>query len=225
MTGSRLVWGDGYACFRGGPVADTGTHAHAAFQVVLGDVAVADERGTVHRGPALVVPPGVRHRMLAADDVSTVFVDPHSALADRLRRYGTGRITPVADLDVDTLRAAGPSRPAGLDARLLDAMRMLARPDPPPMPQLAAAVGLSPQRLRTLARQQLGVPLARWRLWRRLARAVRELETGNGLAEAATAAGFADQAHLTRQMRALLGVTPQSVREALSLPPRGVDRD
>lgn len=38
------------------------------------------------------------------------------------------------------------------------------------MPDAAAQVGLSPQRLRALARQQLGMPLSRWRV--RLSRAM-----------------------------------------------------
>ena len=33
------------------------------------------------------------------------------------------------------------------------------------LPAVAARVGLSPQRLRALARGQLGMPLARWRAW------------------------------------------------------------
>jgi len=36
------------------------------------------------------------------------------------------------------------------------------------MPSLAATVELSPQRLRALARHQVGMPLARWRVWARL---------------------------------------------------------
>jgi hypothetical protein len=37
-----------------------------------------------------------------------------------------------------------------------------------PMPSLAATVGLSPQYPRALARHQVGMPLARWRVWARL---------------------------------------------------------
>jgi methylphosphotriester-DNA--protein-cysteine methyltransferase len=77
-----------------------------------------------------------------------------------------------------------------------------------PLPKLAAQVGVSPQRLRALARQQLGMPLARWRVWSRLRRAAEALQDGWSLADAAIAAGFADQAHLTRQMREMMGLTP-----------------
>jgi methylphosphotriester-DNA--protein-cysteine methyltransferase len=80
-----------------------------------------------------------------------------------------------------------------------------------PLPSLAADIGLSPQRLRALARQQLGMPLARWRVWTRLRRAAESLQSGRSLADAATAAGFADQAHLTRQMREMMGLTPAAL--------------
>nr|WP_225953685.1 helix-turn-helix domain-containing protein [Kibdelosporangium phytohabitans] len=79
------------------------------------------------------------------------------------------------------------------------------------MPGVAAAVGLSPQRLRALARQQLGMPLTRWRVWARLRRAAEALRDGQSLVDAAVTAGFADQAHLTRQMREMMGITPAAV--------------
>jgi AraC-like DNA-binding protein len=49
---------------------------------------------------------------------------------------------------------------------------------------------------------------------RRLRRAERLIEQGAGLAEAAFAAGFSDQSHLSRTFRALRGVTPGTFREA-----------
>ena len=85
-----------------------------------------------------------------------------------------------------------------------------------PLPSLAATVGLSPQRLRALARQQLGMPLARWRVWSRLRRAAEALQGGQSLADAAITAGFADQAHLTRQMREMMGLTPAALLPILS---------
>jgi AraC-like DNA-binding protein len=84
-----------------------------------------------------------------------------------------------------------------------------------PLPSLAADIGLSPQRLRALARQQLGMPLARWRVWTRLRRAAESLQSGRSLADAAIAAGFADQAHATRELKKVTGLTPARLREEL----------
>jgi AraC-like DNA-binding protein len=52
------------------------------------------------------------------------------------------------------------------------------------------------------------MPLTRWRVWTRLRRAADALQRGRSLADAAHEAGFADQAHLTRQMREMMGLTP-----------------
>jgi AraC-like DNA-binding protein len=55
------------------------------------------------------------------------------------------------------------------------------------------------------------MPLTRWRVWTRLRRAAEALQNGQSLAEASITAGFADQAHFTRQMREMMGVTPAAV--------------
>ncbi|WP_433137549.1 helix-turn-helix transcriptional regulator [Actinomadura nitritigenes] len=109
---------------------------------------------------------------------------------------------------------AGGRRSGELDGRLLDAMRVL-MDERIPMAALAARVGLSPQRLRALARAELGMPLARWRIWRRLARAAEALREGRTLSGAALAGGFADQAHFTREMRRMMGLTPAEAVRAL----------
>ncbi|WP_244501289.1 AraC family transcriptional regulator [Streptomyces sp. TP-A0874] len=201
----RFVIGNGYAIYRG-PVADSVMHAHAAYQIAVAvhaEVAVMDDSGVCHRGAVLVVPPMTRHHLLPDEDLLTVFVEPQCDLADHLRALcGQG------EPDV-------PARPSGaLDPRLRTAMdAALAREVP--IPELAALAGLSPQRLRALARHQLGMPLSRWRMWARLRRTVEALGDGHSLSDAAVAGGFADQAHLTRRMRELMGVTPGSVLPVL----------
>jgi hypothetical protein len=84
--------GAGYAMYRG-PSTSGGLHRHAAFQIAIashGDVVMADGAGTVHRAPALLVPPMTPHRLVAVPDLLTFFVEPHCAFADRLRRHGSG---------------------------------------------------------------------------------------------------------------------------------------
>ncbi|RJL32280.1 helix-turn-helix domain-containing protein [Bailinhaonella thermotolerans] len=76
---------------------------------------------------------------------------------------------------------------------------------------VAAEVGLSPPRLRALVREEAGVPLVRLRAWERLRDAVARLGAAP-VAPAAADAGFADQAHLTRTARALIGRTPATFR-------------
>jgi helix-turn-helix protein/AraC-like protein len=57
-------------------------------------------------------------------------------------------------------------------------------------------------------RDEVGMPPHAWLAQLRVARARKLLETGQRPAEAAAAAGFADQAHLTRWFRRVVGVTP-----------------
>ncbi|MCA1220362.1 helix-turn-helix domain-containing protein [Streptomyces sp. 8L] len=222
---------EGYAMYRG-PSPGGACHGHAAFQIAIalqGEVAMVDAAGIRHRAEALVVPPLARHRMLATAGLLTFYIEPQCAFADRLREYGGAGLVAAPELraldEAEVRRAvAPPSRE--LDPRLLAAMGTLAG-RPIPMPELAAGVGLSPQRLRALARHQLGMPLPRLRVWLRLRRAVEALRQGQSLAEAAATSGFADQAHFTRQMGAMMGLTPAAVLPALrpSVPARDVDRD
>ncbi|GAA4090202.1 hypothetical protein GCM10022248_70210 [Nonomuraea soli] len=312
---------------------DSTAHRHAAFQIAVGvdgDVGMVDEVGAEHRGPALVVPPMVRHRLLAGGELRVFFVEPHSVFADRLRGLGGEGISVVGelrDLQVEDVRWGVSGE---LDARLVEAMRLLATEnhatagpasmnrtssnvvsgsgatpglvsgngatpglasgtgatlsrgsgnsatpglasgsgvrtglmlgrDAAPdlmsgsragsgltsgyraarrlvsndgalpglaresvamsenvtMSEIAAQVGLSPQRLRALAREQLGMPLARWRIWQRLSRAAEALREGRTPADAAAVAGFADQAHFHRRMREMIGLTPAAVARAV----------
>ncbi|MGY4394055.1 AraC-like DNA-binding protein [Streptomyces sp. TE12347] len=224
--GPRFGVEEGYAWYRGESHGGS-VHRHAAFQLVLaprGEAALAGADGTVVRGTALLVPPMTAHRMVAAGELLTLFVEPHSALADRLRgRCGSGSdilaVPELGLLDEAELGRAAALPSAGLDPRLLAAAALLeGLEEPVPMDVVAARVGLSPQRLRALARQQLGIPLARRRIWSKLRRSAQALEEGRSPADAAAAGGFADQAHLTHRMREMIGMTPAAVLRALREP-------
>lgn len=78
----------------------------------------------------------------------------------------------------------------------------------PGLAALAGDAGLSRfQLLRAFARE-LGMTPHAYLVQRRLALARRLLDAGQPIADAAAAAGFADQAHLTRAFRRSLGYTP-----------------
>lgn len=77
----------------------------------------------------------------------------------------------------------------------------------------ACAIGLDPASVSRGFARAYGVTPKRFRLEARVRRAVGDLPAWNGsLAELAAAHGFADQAHLTRSVRALTGTTPQMLR-------------
>ncbi|WP_242108198.1 cupin domain-containing protein [Luteimonas aquatica] len=212
----RFRIGTGFALYQG-PGGDNTPHRHAAFQVAIalrGRLEL-DDGTRRHRGTAFVIPPHLRHRQLPVAQLRCIYVEPHCRLADALRACCGPGITAapaLRALDERRLDRFGAQDSGALDARLRQAMALLADLAPAPsLPQIARSVGLSPPRLRALAHAQLGMPLARWRLWQRLRRAAAALAEGRSLADAAHAAGFADQAHFGRQMREMFGVAPGAV--------------
>lgn len=73
---------------------------------------------------------------------------------------------------------------------------------------LAQEVGLSASRLLSLFKQEVGIPIRRYRLWRRLHQSTHRLSQGWSLTDAAMAAGFADSSHFSRTCMAMLGIQP-----------------
>ncbi|MFI0448392.1 AraC family transcriptional regulator [Actinomadura sp. 6N118] len=87
--------------------------------------------------------------------------------------------------------------------------------DPPTLADLAADLGLSRYQLLRAFRDAEGMPPYAWLAQHRVARARALLDAGHRPAEAAPLVGFADQAHLTRWFRRVLGVTPGAYRNSV----------
>ncbi|MBV8724631.1 MAG: helix-turn-helix transcriptional regulator [Candidatus Eremiobacteraeota bacterium] len=80
--------------------------------------------------------------------------------------------------------------------------------------ELATVAGLSPSHFKTLFKQTVGMPVHQYVIRRRVEYAAELLQSGDPpLADVALQAGFANQSHLARCMRRIMGVTPSSVRE------------
>jgi AraC-like DNA-binding protein len=77
--------------------------------------------------------------------------------------------------------------------------------------QLAQEVGLSASRLACLFKQEMGMPIRHYRLWRRLYQAIVHLSQGASLTEAALASGFSDSSHFSRTYVQLLGIQPSAL--------------
>ncbi|MFG3292847.1 helix-turn-helix domain-containing protein [Streptomyces sp. NPDC048179] len=86
---------------------------------------------------------------------------------------------------------------------------------PPSLSDLATDLGLSRYQLLRAFRTTMGVPPYAWLAQYRVDRARGLLEAGLRPAEVATLVGFADQAHLTRWFRRVLGVTPAAYRNSV----------
>ncbi|KUN05046.1 AraC family transcriptional regulator [Streptomyces yokosukanensis] len=86
---------------------------------------------------------------------------------------------------------------------------------PPPLAGLAADLGLSRYQLLRAFRTAMGIPPYAWLAQYRVSKARGLLEAGLRPAEVAGLVGFADQAHLTRWFRRVLGVTPAAYRNSV----------
>jgi AraC-like DNA-binding protein len=86
---------------------------------------------------------------------------------------------------------------------------------PPSLADLAAELGLSRYQLLRAFRTTMGIPPYAWLAQYRVSRARGLLESGLRPAEVAGLVGFADQAHLTRWFRRVLGVTPAAYRNSV----------
>ena len=128
-------------------------------------------------------------------------------LGELVRRHAS----PAPDLDGPVARRPGSGRLARqVMTRLTDQLTC-----PPGLADLAAEAGLSRYQLLRSFRAEVGMPPYAWLAQHRVARARALLEQGRRPAEAATLTGFADQAHLTRWFRRVVGVTPGAYRNSV----------
>lgn len=233
MWSGRFEFGDGWAAYRG--PADVNTaHRHAAVQVAVVDSGTVAVRcgDAVVRGRAVIVPSMTRHELLPqTTPVTAFYFEAEAPMGRAMRRLCPGETVaeapPAFDAALDAsdlhatisaLAALFALRPeVGIDPRLSMALEQLRRSPGTPgaVGHAAMAAGVSAPRLRELARTELGIALSQWLLWQKLARASRAIADGAGLAEAAAAGGFADQAHFARTMRRMFGVTPRIAARSL----------
>jgi len=176
------------------------------------------------RGPAPALA-AVRFRPGAAAAVLGVSA---RELTDRrvpLEEVGAGWCSPgvleaesplevVRGLEASLLRRLSllPARAAA--ARVAHVVRACFGPRPPTVAALAREVGWSRQRLTRVLVDEVGLGAKELLRVGRLQRAVAELQRwpGVSLAETALGLGYFDQAHMCRDFRELVGVSPKLVR-------------
>ncbi|MDV6237165.1 AraC family transcriptional regulator [Leptospira ellisii] len=137
-----------------------------------------------------------------------------SPFAGRLRElyYGNLNDLEAAELRSDLLRRVSPfdAPKKEVDERIKKIAHKIRTelPDSIRMKEIGKDFSISEDRLIRLFKENLGIPLRRYLLWVRILRAVRELQDGKNLTEAAHAAGFSDSAHFTRTFKENFGFTP-----------------
>lgn len=226
-----FVFGAAWAAYRGCS-AENSLHAHAALQLAFGldsPIRLRLDGNEEIEGRGFLVRPGAPHAIVSTSAVGLIYIEPQAPLAfSLLDRMGTEGVEPApADmldlLDPEAapsiwlaaLQAEFPRAGRALDGRVEQVLSRLGGSPGLSIADAARESGLSESRLRELAREQLGLPLSTWLVWRKLERAAQELAAGASLADAAIDGGFADQAHCARTMRRMFGVTPGVARSAL----------
>jgi AraC-like DNA-binding protein len=121
-----------------------------------------------------------------------------AALADLLRAHAAGG--PADD--------PGPARPAPAAVRAVRDLLHERLADPPALAELAAMTGLSQFALLRAFRAATGLPPHAYLNQQRVRRARQLLDDGVQAADVAAQVGFADQAHLTRHFKRVVGVPP-----------------
>jgi AraC-like DNA-binding protein len=156
-------------------------------------------------------PAALRDRYQALD-----LPELHRAVTAAMTAEGAGdrRRAGAVDAFADWLVASLP--PPGADGLLANALAELVDGDPTVLQVGDAAfrLGVSARTLQRLARRHVGLSPAAMIRRRRLQEAAERLRTDPDadLATVAAELGYADQAHLCRDFRAVLGFTPSSYR-------------
>jgi len=79
--------------------------------------------------------------------------------------------------------------------------------------ELASVAGVSPSHLKTVFRRTTGLPVHQYIIRLRVEYAIRlTLETKLPLSEIAIMAGFANQSHMARHTRRIIGTSPGALR-------------
>ncbi|MQA83840.1 MAG: helix-turn-helix domain-containing protein [Streptosporangiales bacterium] len=144
------------------------------------------------------------HRAAESGDVLATSSLTRIAIATLLRRHAVPRPMDPAD-STRRLPAAVTAAREILHERLAD---------PPSLHDLAAEVGTAPFVLLRAFRAATGLPPHTYLNQERVRRARALLDGGTPPAEVAARIGFADQAHLTRHFKRIVGVPPGAYRTA-----------
>ena len=200
-----------------GPAGDNSAHRHAALQVVLRGNGVRFEGGRVD-SPAYVRPMA-RHQLEPSEHVELFLIEPSSRMGQSLLQALPSDPVGALPEGVPQIRFGDDTAAELLPKSLKTALGVLSGEGAMQrtVQEAADESGISVSRLRVLAKNSLGVSLSRWRLWQALQSALRYLSDGASVADAAFAAGFSDQAHLTRSMKDTLGLTPGALTQAAAM--------
>lgn len=165
----------------------------------------------------LLIASNVRHAIVEAPDpLFTVYAEPLLFAAHTLRDalFNAELTLPALDLAIRQCPRRSRSDPrieralAAVEASLSDKVAARA---------VADTANLSLSQLQRLLVRQVGLPVRRLVLWRRLRMAMASILAGDPVTSAAHNAGFADSAHFSRSLKKLFGVTARQALQHIDL--------
>ena len=192
-----------------GELGRTAPHAHYAHQLLFcpGKPVTVSLDGRVTTAHRLFIPSRHSHAILASEgEVLMLYAEPARFAAQALERLLIDAQPCLETLDVHLRQLP---RRTLIDPRVERALSALDQhlSGKVSAQALAHAAHLSLSQLERLFTHQLGLPVRRLVLWRRVRAALRLALAGSSLTEAAHTAGFADSAHFSRTMKQMFDVT------------------
>lgn len=217
---------------------DNKPHKHWAHQLVValnGEVEVV-AGGTRYQDAGLWIPAGELHQLGHAEVVS-LYVDPTHQICSALLAsfpYSEKSVSPI-DKNMATELVQCVSKTDNLQSAMQTFQAIYQKQDTDirlnrilsrlkqdvssgtntPLSQLAELVCLSPSRFSHWFSEQTGLPLRSYKKWLKLLVGF-ELSRQMPLADAATTAGFSDQAHFCRTITQAFGVSSTTIIKLLS---------
>ncbi|WP_303635843.1 AraC family transcriptional regulator [Stenotrophomonas tuberculopleuritidis] len=199
---------DAHVAVLHGHAGDSDTHAHYAHQLLLSADAPWKIKvdGVLQQGQRLWLPSFQPHAIVSApQEGCTVFLEPgHADIGQIQQHLDALPITPAGLLRWLPVL----STPQPLDRRLQAAISRIRHhlPGPISAADIAHAAHLSTSQLHRRFQADLAVTLRGWVLWQRLRLALSQHLAGHSLTRSAHAAGFADLAHLSRNLHRMFGI-------------------
>lgn len=228
QTSDLFLW-EGAALFIGA-LHDNELHKHHAVQVCIGidgplDILLGD---TWHQPRFVMIPANVAHKLAPSEQRLIIgLIYASTTLVQQMAKSG-----PILSAELPDMADLANLPVSLLQARVfLDRIMTPANPPKQPDPRILASLdyigahidrrltaadladhtGLSQSRFQHLFSQQLGLPMRRYVLWRRIILTVDAVKSGCDLTQAAHQAGFADSAHFSRTFRQTFGLSAREL--------------
>ncbi|MCW7492831.1 AraC family transcriptional regulator [Leptospira sp. 2 VSF19] len=234
--GSLFYFGERILLGTAGIVTEPHSHYAVSILVSLGNsFHLYTKSNQIIESQGIIIPPNYYHKLDASQSEMVIIqLDPKSEEYKRIEMDlspktidSTTReqILKIADplfgdsLDCKSARAlynqilsllGSGSTTKKYDERIEVAIQRIKEkmPNPVSLTDLSEISGISTDRFMHLFKDNMGIPLRQYLLWQRLHIAAKLLQGGENLTTASHAAGFSDQAHLSRTFKKMFGVKP-----------------